>query len=924
VAAALVLAAPALAGAEPPAPTTPTTAFVPNQIVVVWEEDASRNDKLAAKRNAEVDSAVSLGDPRFQVLEPQTGQSTSDAIAELASDPAVAVAERDALLSPASLTNDPLREQLWALENNGTGIDGVTGAVAGADIKAPAAWDFFPGPSLPGAGTVVADIDSGYRFQGPELGSVFWTNSGETPGNGIDDDADGKIDDVNGWDFVGANADSPSEDSDPTDDNVISGGHGVHTAGTIGAAGNNASGITGVAQDARIMPLRVCANSVKATPTNSLACPTSSIVAAINFAGSHGARVANISLTSKAKSSGDAMREAMAANPGTLFVISAGNDGKDNDAEPHYPCNSNPSASPIPGAIDNLICVAATDQADQLASFSDWGDGSVDLGAPGTEILSTYTIDDLFGIEGENFEAEDFTGKWTPGGDGGFGRTSEAPLTSFGMSDSPEEAAVAGSKRESVLTTAFAVPSGYSSCRFFGRRFVSLGEGKDHAVFTQEIFEDKAPFPFFFRSQPESTSGSAMSPFSTVAINGLGGANVKIRFSFEAGPSPAAEVGVWLDDLSLTCYQSPSSAPAYAFMQGTSMAAPQVSGAAALLFSLRPSASVFAVRKALLGSVDSVPSLEGSTVTGGRLDASQALTILDTTPPPEPTLSSTDPPSPDLENNPRILGSAEAGSTVKIYAGGACAGSPVATGSAAQLASPGITVSVPDNAKREFSATATDTSLNASACSTPLLYTTIIDEIPPLAPTLETVPGSPSANGAPQIIGAAEGGSLVDVYANGSCSGAALKRVNAATFKSPGVTAAVPASTTMAFSARATDAAQNPSPCSTPISYTNSSAIAGPVVTTTPVDPLPEPPPPVAAACTVPKLAGKTLAQARAALTKAACRVGRVTKPKAKPGQKPPPLVVKTSSPAAGTKPASGVVALRLGPKPRARPQRHN
>lgn len=905
-------AAPAWALPEAPAPTTPKTTYVPGQIVVVWEEDASRNDKLAAKLDAEVDSAVTLGDPSFQVVEVEPGQSISEAIAELESDPAVLSAERDALLSPTSIPNDPLFSRLWGLQNTGAGVDGFVGATPGADISAPSAWDSTVG--VPGA--IVADIDSGYRFEGPELGPVAWTNSAELTGMvGVDDDADGKIDDIHGYDFVGSNADSPSEDGDPTDDNLISGGHGVHTAGTIGAAGNNGVGVTGVAQNARIMPLRVCANSVKATPTNSLACPTSSIVAAINFAGAHHASVANISLTSTSFST--AMREALAKNPGTLFVISAGNDAEDNDSpgDHHYPCDYRPG-SEVSGAIENLVCVAATDQADELADFSDWGATSVDLGAPGTEILSTYTVDDLLGIEGENFEAEDFASKWTPGAEGGFGRSSEEPLTSFGMTDSPEEETpVANSTRESVLTTAVAVPSGYTNCQFSGRRFVSLGGG----TFTQEVLQEGNPTPAF-SSQPPSTSGSSMVTFATVAIPGLAGSNVTLRFRYKAGPTPVAGNGVWLDDLALACSQPPSAAPAYAFLQGTSMAAPQVSGTAALLFSLKPGASVTAVRNALLAGTDPVPSLAGKSVTGGRLDAAKALAELDTTPPAEPTLSSTDPPSPDLENNPRILGSAEAGSTVKIYAGGSCQGSPVAEGSAAQLASPGIAVTVPNNARREFTATATDASLNVSACSTPILYTTIIDEEPPLAPVLETNPASPAPNSAPRVIGSAEEGSLVDVYANATCTGTPLKRVNEATLASTGVTVTVPASTTLSFSAKAEDAAQNKSPCSAAISYTNSSPIPTlPVVVVPPPVVPPEPPTPPTPSCTVPKVTGKTLAQAKAAIVRASCKVGKVTKPKTQPGKKISPLVVKSSTPGAGAKPASGVVALKLGPKPKAR-----
>jgi thermitase len=782
LAASLALVPPALALDEA-APTTPAPSYLPGRIIVVWEEDASRGEKSTAKHEAEVDSGPTLGDPSFQVVEVEPGQSTTGAIAELASSPAVAVVERDAYFYPAAVPNDPLFGKLWALENTGAGVDGFVGAVAGDDINATAAWDVNAG--LPG--TVVADIDGGYRFAGEELGTVA----------------------VPGFDFVGSDADSPTQDSDPTDDNLFTGGHGVHTAGTIGAAGNNGIGITGAAQNVRIMPLRVCA----AAPSedDEPRCPGSSIVAAINYAGSHGAQVANISLTSTVFSA--SMREALAKSPQTLFVAAAGNDSVSNDSggKHHYPCDYRPGVE-VAGAVENVVCVAATDQADGLAGFSDWGPSSVDLGAPGTEILSTYSFDDVLGIEGENFAAEDFAAKWTSGADGGFGRTSEEPLTSAGIADSPEQDPVADSVRESVLSAAVPVPAGYTGCRFTGRRFVSLGSG----IFTQEISREGTPV---FTSQPPNTTGSKMIPFSTVPINGIAGSSIKIRFRYEAGATPGASDGVWLDDLALTCAQPTSAAPAYAFLEGTSMAAPQVSGAAALIFSQYPGAPVTAVRNALLGSVEPLPSLQGKTVTGGRLDALAALLALDTTPPVNPVLA-TDPASPGTSPTPRIIGSAEPGSTVRLFANANCSGAPISQLSAAALSSPGVTVSIPSGTTLAFSATATDAALNVSGC--------------------------------------------------------------------------------------------------TAVSYTNVSALSGP-----PNGPLVEPPV-ESAACTVPKLVGKSLAQAKAALTKAACRTGKVTKPRIKPGQKPTPLVVKSSSPVTGAKPPSGVVALKLGPKPRARHRRHN
>jgi hypothetical protein len=189
-----------------------------------------------------------------------------------------------------------------------------------------------------------------------------------------------------------------------------------------------------------------------------------------------------------------------------------------------------------------------------------------------------------------------------------------------------------------------------------------------------------------------------------------------------------------------------------------------------------------------------------------------------------------------------------------------------------------------------------------------------LDTTPPANPILATDPVSPSTSSTPRIIGSAEQGSTIRLYANASCSGSTIRELSAAALGSSGVTVTVPSGTTLAFSATATDAALNVSGCSA-VSYTNISSFSNGSGET-----LVEPPP--SASCTVPKLTGKTLTQAKAAITKATCKVGKVTKPKARPGTKLGPLVVKSSSPAAGAKPASGVVALKLGPKPKARHKR--
>jgi subtilisin family serine protease len=598
----------ARAGRERPAgPSAPVPGgAVPDRLIVVWKEGVTRPQRLDARDDADAELVQTLGDPRFQLLRPQAGQDVAGVLAELRDDAGVQTVTRDTYDVPQATTNDPLFGQQWGLQNVGAGIGGALTALPGADVDALAAWDRTRGtPS-----TVVADIDTGYRFEHPDLESVAWTNAGD-PVNGVDDDGDGIVDDTHGADFVGDEADRPTRDGDPTDSDLIDGGHGVHTAGTIGAAGNDGIGISGVAQDVRIMPLRVCAYSTSAGETR---CPTSSQIAAVNYAGAHGARVANMSLGGTTLNT--ALRDALAANPGVLFVVSAGNDGQDNDpgGTPHYPCAYDPSTSGIAGAIDNIVCVAATDQSDGLASFSDYGATSVDVGAPGTEILSTFPI--VKPVD-DSFSLDDFASKWTATGrDGGFARTNEVPLTSFGMSDSPGATPVANSVREST-SVGVTLPPGQRSCAITQTRVLSVGGG----TYSYKLLLNGRDLRR--GASGVTRSGSFIAPVDDSSV--AAGGTVQLVFTYKAGPSPSPGDGVWLDDVAVSCMQPLGEASGYELLDGTSMAAPHVTGAAALLFSLNPAASVAQVRAALLATVHPDAALGGKTTTGGRIDAAAAL-----------------------------------------------------------------------------------------------------------------------------------------------------------------------------------------------------------------------------------------------------------------------------------------------------------
>jgi subtilisin family serine protease len=310
-----------------------------------------------------------------------------------------------------------------------------------------------------------------------------------------------------------------------------------------------------------------------------------------------------------------------------------------------------------------------------------------------------------------------------------------------------------------------------------------------------------------------------------------GGGDLDLTFRYEAGAAPGPDDGAWIDDVDLHCTAQVGEADGYAYLQGTSMATPHVTGAAALLFSIKPSASVTEVRQALLGSVDPLPSLAGKTSSGGRLDVSAAVGLMDSVPPPPPVLAGLSPVGGDKL---RLIGSAQRGTRIDVYPNATCTGSPVAGGTSLQLAAAGVAVTGPGDTSVTFAAKTTDFAPLTSPCSAPISFS--------------PAKGIPDPGGGREI--------------------------------DPGVPSGGPA--------------------------------AAPAPTGGPNESSPRP----AAMCVVPRLRGLTLARAKKALKRTACKLAKVRKAAPRKGRRARPLVVKSSTPAAGIKSASGAVSLVLGPKP--------
>jgi subtilisin family serine protease len=564
--------------------------YVPGELLVKYRE--SDGERVRGRMQARsIRPLKRFKRLRIERLRLPASMSVQEGLALLRGDPEIEYVEPNYLRRAQAVPNDPLFGLQWALHNIGQTVNGASGQ-ADADIDAPNAWDIATGGEV-----IIAVLDTGVAHNHPDLAENMWTNPNEIL-DGTDSDGNGFVDDLRGWDFV-------DEDNEPMDPN----GHGTFVSGIVAARGNNGMGMAGVCWSARILPLRFLNGFGEGSVADA--------IEAINYAVSMGARVINASYGSIGFSSAELEAIQDAGEQGVLFVVAAGNRGADTDVSPEYPASYD---------LDNIISVAATTQTDALALFSNYGKNTVDVGAPGTNLVapSPRTVE----LRRFSFE-EGAAPDW--GLDPPWEVTSErAHLGSFSLGALVEPG-------ELLVDTSAQTPpldlSGRSGTMlsFVLQRSLSLGT----LLFVEAARAGGGPWEIvpvlvggtlyrggIFGSSSEWIEGAA----DLGVLDGAEEAFVRFRL---LAPAPISTQEVFLDEVGLQVAgsdQGYSGGPEeFVYVSGTSFSAAVVSGQAGLILSHDPNLSVAEVRARIINHVDRTPRLNGLLVSDGRVNAYSSL-----------------------------------------------------------------------------------------------------------------------------------------------------------------------------------------------------------------------------------------------------------------------------------------------------------
>jgi len=530
--------------------------------------------------------------------------------AVIEAEPEVEYAQPNYIYRTMAVPNDPLASQQWAVQNTGqTIVTPATGFTApdsvanpgtlSADMNLTQAWDIHHDCGS----IIVAVLDTGINYNHEDLSANMWTG-----GPSCTPECRASCTGINGDNCV-------DNTKTPMDDN----GHGTHVAGIIGAVGNNNKGTTGICWSTQLMAVKVMDNTGAGTTAN--------IVKGIDFAIANSANVINMSLGYYTYDATLYTALSNANSAGIAVVAAAGNDTNDNDSTPFYPCDY---------GLPNIVCVAALDQTFNLATFSNYGQSSVTLGAPGVNIVSTWAGT-------ETVATDQLTGGWIPAQTGNW---SYEPLSAYqngslvslnALVDPPNYDGVAALYNLSADDQAYKYFAGAAGASVLLQLQYFMFLNTPDLMNISYVVGKANPFVQYggpwvaggavqLDSVTGSSSSNAVNATYDITPQCTDTPWCSIGFALESGTGPAsfgvAIISFKIDSLDNTVTN------AYNLEEGTSMAAPQVAGIIALVMAANPNYTAQqAINAVVYGGVPNA-NLTQVTTSGNSANALGALTYI--------------------------------------------------------------------------------------------------------------------------------------------------------------------------------------------------------------------------------------------------------------------------------------------------------
>lgn len=555
--------------------------YKPNEVLVKYQPTMATAQRSVALSSVNAIASKAVGRSGYHLVKLQN-TSTEQAISTLRLQTGVASVQPNFIYHTTAIPNDTSFGQLWGLQNNAQTVSNASYNInnpgtAGMDMDAALAWNQITDCSS----VTVAVIDTGIHYNHEDLTANMWDGGASYPNHG--------------YDYI-------DNDNDPMDTH----GHGTHVAGTIGAIGNNNTGTTGVCWQASIMAIRVL-------DTSGLG-DTAGIIQGVDFARNNGARVINMSLGGS--ESDPAFNNAIgnAATAGVAVIVAAGNDGTNNDAIPAYPCNY---------TQPNLLCVAALDQAYSLADFSNTGATNVDVGAPGTNIMSAWNSPTY----ASDFSAWINSGAWTS-------IPAASSCIGLGILANPTNWCTGGSY------TLNANDSSYQQYNLSGNEdFVAISY---YANFNMNNTAPADGFGALYSISGNpipggtvlggnywtgSTGGWAGYSYELPACVGQTSCSIGFHLFESGGANVGPGAAITLAVFSAIDYAISTN---YNTIDGTSMATPHVAGLATMLFAYNPNYNYSDVLNAIKAGGEDTASLSATTATGKAVNAMGALAYIHT------------------------------------------------------------------------------------------------------------------------------------------------------------------------------------------------------------------------------------------------------------------------------------------------------